>query len=181
MVCQVLNFPGRTYLGEYPKGLVQGPNREALRLPFCTVGSSEVGVMGGEPPKRDEQRRRRNKRQIPVEKIPGGAPAPPELALVDPHPLAVSLFEALKCSPESAYLTPAGWERARVSAHVLSMQLRSDRVSPTTYKAIQSDWKALLIDAGELRRLGIEVQRPAQVDPGEESAVAALDDYRGRR
>jgi len=61
------------------------------------------------------------------------------------------------------------------------MQLRSDRVSPTTYKAIQSDWKALLIDAGELRRLGIEVQRPAQVDPGEESAVAALDDYRGRR
>lgn len=137
--------------------------------------------MPGLPPKRSDQRRRQNKPRIPVEKVQGAAPAPPDLGLDDPHPLSLSLFEALKHSPESAYLTAAGWQRARISAKVLSDLLNSGRVTAGMYEAIQADWKALLIDAGELRRLGIEVQRATQVDAEEESAVAALDEYRGRR
>jgi hypothetical protein len=135
----------------------------------------------GPPPKRSDQRRRANKPKVPVERVSGAAAAPPELALENVHPLAVSLFEALKDSPESQFLTPAAWQRARISSAILSDMLRSGQVGALKYKMIQDDWRALLIDAGELRRLGIEVQRAAQVDPDEESAVAALDEYRGRR
>jgi hypothetical protein len=132
----------------------------------------------GPAPKRENQRRRQNKPKRPVEKRPGGAAAAPELDLEEAHPLAAALFQALKNSPESAYLTSAAWQRARVSAHVLSTQLNSGRISAVLYQAIQADWKALLIDAGELRRLGIEIQRAAPVDDDEDAAVAALDDYR---
>lgn len=135
----------------------------------------------GPAPKRESQRRRQNKPARPVDKVPGATSEPPELDLEDVHPLAVSLFESLKGSPEAPYLTPAAWQRARVSAFVLSKQLTAGRVSAVMYGAIQADWRALLIDAGELRRLGIEVQRAAQVDPADDAAVATLDAYRGRR
>lgn len=135
----------------------------------------------GPAPKRESQRRRQNKPATPVQKVPGAAPAPPDLGLDEAHPLAVGLFRALTESPEAAYLTPAAWQRARVSAHILSVQLNADRISAVMYQAIQADWKALLIDAGELRRLGIEVQRATPVDVDEDAAVAALDEYRNRR
>lgn len=134
----------------------------------------------GPPPKREAQRRRQNKPQRPVEHVQG-AVAAPDLDLPDAHPLAVSVYEALKASVEADYLTAAAWQRARVSVHVLSRQLNEDRMSPTMYAALQQDWKALLIDPAELRRLGIEVDRRPKVDEDELAATASLDEYRAAR
>src|SRR5258708_1718734 len=112
----------------------------------------------GPPPKRESDRRRNNKPAREVEHV-RGAVAPPELGLDDAHPLAASVYEALKSSVEADYMTAAAWQRARVSVFVLSRQLEQDRMSPTMYAALQQDWKALLIDPAEMRRLGIEVDR----------------------
>lgn len=136
----------------------------------------------GPAPKREGQRRRRNKPDTPVEHVANTAPPePPPLDLPDCHPLAAALYDALRTSPESAYLTPASWQRARVSALVLSQQLTSGKPSAVMYSALQADWKALLIDAGELRRLGIEIGKAEAVDTDELAAVSALDEFRAAR
>lgn len=136
----------------------------------------------GPAPKREGQRRRRNKPDTPVEHVAGaGAPEPPPLDLPNAHHLAVDLYDALRNSAEAAYLTPAAWQRARVSALVLSQQLASGKPSAVMYSALQADWKALLIDAGELRRLGIEIGKAEAVDTDELAAVSALDEFRASR
>ena len=51
-----------------------------------------------------------------------------------------------------------------------------EKPSAIMYSAIQDDWKSLLVDAGEQRRLGIEVQA-AQVDEDEVASVTLLASY----
>lgn len=133
----------------------------------------------GPAPKRESQRRRENKPERPIEHIDGAAPAPP--LDLDVHPLAEAMYDALCSSMEAGYLTAASWQRARISAYVLSEQLNRHEVSSVMYTALQQDWKALLIDPAEQRRLGIEVNRAPEVDEDEVSAVAALDEYRASR
>jgi hypothetical protein len=142
--------------------------------------------MPGPAPKREAERRRRNKPEKPVEQVDGAIPAP-DLDLGDDlHPLAASLYEALKASPEAAYMTPAAWQRARVSAHTLSETLRwreygRNGMSSMMYTALQTDWKALLIDPAELRRVGIEVKRgPEGPTEAEIAATADMAAYRAR-
>jgi hypothetical protein len=133
----------------------------------------------GPAPKRESQRRRQNKPKRPVDHLDGAVP-PPDLA-IEVHPLAQGVYDALKNSPEAAYLTPAAWQRARVSTFVLSEQLLADKMSAVMYTALQQDWKALLIDPAELRRLGIEVRKAPTTDPDEQSAVTALHEFRASR
>ncbi|MGI9091554.1 MAG: hypothetical protein ACR2GG_10680 [Gemmatimonadaceae bacterium] len=114
-----------------------------------------------------------------VLRVPGAAPAPPLLGLEGCHPLAVSLYEALAQSPESRFFTPAVWQRARVNVLMLSKVLLSSRPSSQMYAAVQADWKSLLVDPAEQRRLGIEVQA-AEVDEDAESASATVTNLRAR-
>lgn len=118
----------------------------------------------GPIPKRADQRRRTNKPDIDVAKVVGGAPAP-ELGF-EAHPLAASWYAALSEGPEAQFYTAAIWQRARVVADMLSQLLHSGRRSSQMYAAIQSDMKSLLVDAGELRRLHIEVQAAVPVTDG---------------
>lgn len=113
--------------------------------------------MPGPPPKRSDQRRRRNKPSIPVVGVSGAAAEQPELA-ADVDPMVADWYAALADGPEARFYTPAMWQRARVVARMLSGVLQSGRPSSQMYAALQNDMKALLVDAGELRRLGIEVQ-----------------------
>lgn len=130
----------------------------------------------GPAPKRASQRRRENKPDRPIEHIDGAVPPPP--LDLEVHPLAAAMYDALCGSMEAGYLTAASWQRARISAYVLSEQLNRHEVSSVMYTALQQDWKALLIDPGEQRRLGIEVNRAPEVDEDELAAVSALDEYR---
>lgn len=127
----------------------------------------------GPAPKRTDQRRRTNKPAVPVAKVTGAAASVPELGFAA-HPVVEAWFAALSDGPEARFYSPAMWQRARVTAHMLSQVLESGRPSSQMYVALQNDMKALLVDAGELRRLGIEVQAD------EPAAVADVIDWRAR-
>ena len=120
--------------------------------------------MPGPPPKRSDQRRRRNKPAIDVTKV-DGAGEQPELG-IDVHPLVADWYAALDRGPEARFYTPAMWQRARIVARMLDGVLTSGRPSSQMYAALQADMKSLLVDAGELRRLGIEVQAAEPVETG---------------
>ena len=113
--------------------------------------------MPGPVPKRSDQRRRRNQPAIPVSKVDGGAASQPALG-IEVHPLVTDWYAALADGPEARFYTPAMWQRARIVARMLDGVLTSGRPSSQMYAALQADMKSLLVDAGELRRLGIEVQ-----------------------
>lgn len=114
--------------------------------------------MPGPVPKRSDQRRRRNTTPHPIAKVGGAAAGAPLLEMDDVHPLAAEWYAALSEGAEAQFYTPALWQRARVVARMLSDLLNSSKPSSMMYTALQADMKALLVDAGELRRLHIEVQ-----------------------
>jgi hypothetical protein len=116
--------------------------------------------MPGPVPKRSDQRRRRNKPAIDISKVDGAAAEAPDLG-IEVHPIVADWYAALSLGPEAQFYTPAMWQRARIVARMLSGVLESGRPSSQMYAALQSDMKSLLVDAGELRRLGIEVQAAA--------------------
>jgi len=113
--------------------------------------------MPGPAPKRSDQRRRRNKPAIDISKVEGAAASQPELGL-EVHPLVADWYAALDEGPEAQFYTPAMWQRARIVARMLDGVITAGRPSSQMYAALQADMKSLLVDAGELRRLGIEVQ-----------------------
>jgi hypothetical protein len=127
----------------------------------------------GPVPKRSEQRRRTNKPAVDVTRIAGAAVAVPELGF-DVHPLVADWYRSLELGPEGQFYSPAMWQRARIVASMLSKVLESGRPSSQMYVALQQDMKSLLVDAGELRRLGIEVQA------ADDEADAKVIDYRAR-
>lgn len=129
--------------------------------------------MPGPVPKRSDQRRRRNAPAFGLDKVEGAAAVIPELDQ-DVHALAEDWYLSLAAGAEAAFYTPAIWQRARIVAVMLSKVLESGRPSSQMYAALQADMKSLLVDAGELRRLGIEVQASV---PGESSNVI---DWRAR-
>jgi hypothetical protein len=100
-----------------------------------------------------------------VTTVEGAAVSVPELGF-EAHPLAAAWYAALGDGPEAQFYTPAMWQRARIAVELLSRLLASDRPSSQMYAALQVDMKALLCDAAELRRLGIEVvaQRKTTAD-----------------
>ena len=54
-------------------------------------------------------------------------------------------------------------------------------MSSMMYQALQADWRSLLIDPAELRRVGIEVRKaPEGPTAAEIAATADLDAYRAR-
>lgn len=129
--------------------------------------------MPGPVPKRSDQRRRRNSPAHGTTKVEGGAPQPAlELTV---HPLVESWYAALAGGPEAQFYTAAMWQRARIVAHMLSGVLEAGRPSSQMYAALQQDMKSLLVDAGELRRLGIEVQAAPVGD--DQSNVIDWNDY----
>lgn len=120
--------------------------------------------MPGPVPKRSDQRRRRNKPAIDISKVGGAAAEAPELGM-DLHPLVADWYAALSQGAEAAFYTPAMWQRARIVARMLDTVVTSGKPSSMMYAALQADMKALLVDAGELRRLGIEVQAAEAAEP----------------
>lgn len=127
----------------------------------------------GPIPKRPDQRRRRNAPAIPLVKVCGAASAPPPLA-IEVCPVVADWYASLADGPEARFYTPALWQRARLVAKMLDGVLTSGRPSAQMYAALQADMRALLVDAGELRRLGIEVTASEPIVP------ATVTDFRAR-
>ena len=88
-----------------------------------------------------------------VTRVHGAALKAPALGF-EVNPMVADWYASLTEGAEAAYYTPALWQRARIVAVMLSKLLESGRPSSQMYAALQGDMEALLVDAGELRRLG---------------------------
>lgn len=133
-----------------------------------------MGSRGPVPKRSDHLHGHRSKAdKARVDKVEGAATSIPELGF-DAHPIVADWYAALADGPEAQFYSPAMWHRARVVARMLSGVLEAGRPSAQMYSALQQDMKSLLVDAGELRRLGIEVQA------AEPEAADNVIDYRAR-
>jgi hypothetical protein len=140
--------------------------------------------MPGPVPKPASKRRRRN---VPVSygaAQPTTAPAAHvrerALGIDDPHPLVLSLWDAVQTSCESAFYSEADWERLRCELFYANQAMHSPRpISGHTWAAIQHGLTELLVSPAAKRRAAIEVKAPGP-DTDEVRAVAMIGTYKSK-
>ena len=118
-----------------------------------------MGSPSGPVPKRDKERRRRNKPDRPTDSIlmPGYVPAPP--CPQNLHPLATDWYNSLADSGQSKFYEPSDWQDARVLATILSKALYFGRGSAQQFVVWQVGATQLLIIEGVRRRMRMEIER----------------------
>jgi hypothetical protein len=151
----------------------------------------------GPAPKRESQRRRRNK---PATEVEHAEAAPVEAAAAPPpdpdwHPVAVRWYESLGKSGQSRFYEPSDWATAYVIAESMSREFSEHRVAlagtvETLYEAprpgVLSAWlKAmtqLLVTEADRRRAALELDRPKPpaTPNGGADNVTPLDPWRQR-
>lgn len=118
-----------------------------------------MGVRGPVP-KRSDQRIRRNKTEVPIDKVEAiGVVRAPQLGFDDPHHLTEDLFRSLSESAQSRYYEPSDYEMARSVLFFLDQQFKSPRPSAQMIAALFSQLTDLLITEGARRRVRLEVER----------------------
>lgn len=169
--------------------------------------SGVPGQRSGPPPKRSDQRRRRNAAGPELGEIteaPGAVEVPIPPADQDWHPLAAGWYESLADSGQSSFYEPSDWAVAKLIAENMSRELRplplidseghavlDSRGKPIVRKlpmrgasvsAYLRAMSSLLVTEGDRRRLRLELQRlkPNGEDKPAHPEVPNLDDYRGR-
>ncbi len=116
--------------------------------------------MPGPIPTRSDKRIRRNKPDVPIEKVTAlGAVRVPALGMDDPHPLVVDLYLSLADSAQARYYEPSDWQYARFALHFADVLLKSSRPSSQLLASVQSMMTELLFSEGARRRVRIEVER----------------------
>ena len=132
----------------------------------------------GPVPKRDAERRRRNKpdRQTDTVTINGAVkPAPCPSGI---HADARRWYKSLSKSGQTQYWEPSDWEQARIAAIWLSGLLRSGRPSAQMVASWLSMVAELGVTEGSRRRMRIEIERAPKQVP---AAVSRMDEYRAAR
>lgn len=116
--------------------------------------------MPGPVPKRSEQRIRRNKDDVPIDKIEVvGDVDVPELGFSDPHPMIQDLYESLAQSAQARYYEPSDWQYARFTLHFADQLVKSSRPSAQLLTAVNQALTDLLVSEGSRRRVRLEVER----------------------
>lgn len=135
--------------------------------------------VGGPVPNRSDQRRRRNKVAIDTAPIAvaTGAVRGPE-APEGMSGLALAWYESLRTSGQSVYYADSDWASALIIAK--GVEKFEERPTAHMLTAILSGFGSLAATEGDRRRLRIELERAADVDPDEDAAVVALDEYQRR-
>lgn len=114
----------------------------------------------GAMPKRSEERIRRNKDVVPVEKVNVvGSVEVPELGLEDPHSMIVDFYESLAESGQARYYEPSDWQFARFTMHFADKLIKSGKPSSQMLASINTMLTALLVSEGDRRRVRMEVER----------------------
>jgi hypothetical protein len=138
--------------------------------------------MSGPVPKPASKRRRRN---VPVSygaAQPTTAPAAyvreRALGVDDPHPLVLSLWDAVQTSAESRFYSEADWARLRLELWFANEAMSGSRLpSGHTWQAIQRGLSELLVSPAAKRRAAIDLKPPG-LDADEDAAVSMLSKYR---
>lgn len=151
----------------------------------------------GPAPKREAQRRRRNKPDVEVEHADGADEVLIPEADPEWHPVARQWFESLKNSGQSVFYEPSDWALASVIAESMSREFRPqpmvvgrgefqriEFVSMPPKGASLAAWlkamTALMATEGDRRRAALELGRPQPpaAEGGADANVADLDAYR---
>src|SRR5213596_2764726 len=154
------------------------------------TGKKPRGVV----PKRDSQRRRRNKPASYGAAEPSAdvaAPAPPrQLGIANVDPMVSDLWDALQDAPESRFYSAADWHRVRAELFYGNQVIRElkvgyiagfnkdgdavfgNKVNSQAWKTFQDALTELLVSPAAKRRAGIELKPPA--DPQGEAADAKI-------
>lgn len=140
--------------------------------------------MPGPPPKRSDQRRRRNKpdeNQPTLTVVEGGSPRKTIKApRVSPswHPLMKDWFRSLKESGQAVFYEPSDWQTARLLAEVMSQALNSgEPVKASTLGEFNRGAAALMTTEGERRRLRVELQA-AESGGQDDETTSVLASYK---
>lgn len=114
----------------------------------------------GPIPKRSDQRIRRNKDEVPLEKVEAiGTVQVPPLGLDDPHPIVSELYLSLAESAQSRFYEPSDWQYARFALHFADVLLKQARPSSQLLASVQTMLTDLLVSEGSRRRVRLEVER----------------------
>ena len=140
--------------------------------------------MPGPPPKRSDQRRRRNKPDESQPKLTVVKDEVPRAAVKAPrvspswHPLMKDWFRSLKESRQAQLYEPSDWQTARLLAEVMSQELNSEKgVKATMLAEFNSAAGSLLTTEGERRRLRVEFQGADEAAVDDESS-SVMSHYR---
>lgn len=150
----------------------------------------------GPPPKRSNERRRRNKGSKPTEGKAAPVVKRPAVAR-DWHPIAKRWFNSLADSGQSKFYEPSDWAMAYVVAESISRDLKPQVVAvpektgepvfekvPMKGASLSAYLKAmtsLMVSEGDRRRAGIELTRPdanASEEEKDKGKVVAMKRYR---
>lgn len=135
----------------------------------------------GPIPKRSDERVRRNKPEVPIQKVQAfGMVEPPDLGIPDAHPFVTDFYESLKDSAQSRFYEPSDWEYARWVCNAMNDFMKASKPSAMMFQAINSALSDLLITEGERRRVRLEIER-GQAGSGESAEVTSIEDYFKRR
>jgi hypothetical protein len=141
---------------------------------------SGVPGRGGPVPKRTDQRRRRNKPDVEVDRAPGAAlveqPEPDD----NWHPIAHDWYTSLAQSGQSVYYQPSDRQVARLVAEGMHRMLTMGKFSAIAYQAIMSSMTSLLVTEGDRRRMRLELERAKPADADEDASVTVLSDWANR-
>ena len=132
----------------------------------------------GPVPKRDAERRRRNKPETTGEtvKIVGAVRVP--AADKTWHPIARRWYLSLKRSGQAQFYEPSDWMTAKYTADLMSRLLNDDRPSAEMVKALNPLMASLLTTEGERRRVRMEIERQGE---SAGAGVTVMDAYRDAR
>ena len=132
----------------------------------------------GPIPERSDERIRRNKPEIPIEKLPViGEVEIPELGLRDPDPIVVELYDAMKESGQKKYFEPTDWHYARLTLRLLDQELKQPKFSAVKLQALNAMLSNLLVTEGDRRRVQIEIERQKADDNNVIDATEAFGDW----
>jgi hypothetical protein len=129
-------------------------------------------------PKRNAERRRRNKESANAKATRHGkvtSPNPPETL----HPVASRWYLSLRQSGQSDFFEPSDWAAALYVAEAMTRNLEMARFSSQLFSVVWTAMDGLLTTEQARRRARVEVERAEGVEqapPG----VSAIDDYRKR-
>jgi hypothetical protein len=132
----------------------------------------------GPIPARSDQKVRRNKPDIEIEKVTAiGAVKIPELGIPRAHQLVVDIYDSLRISAQSRYYEPSDWQFARLTLHLVNKLLRAQRPSAQMVASINQMLSVLLMTEGDRRRVRMEIERNPE---GGADVIQIADLYRQR-
>lgn len=133
----------------------------------------------GPVPKRESQRRRRNKPERPVTHAATNV----DVKIPEPHhewhPMATGFYEALRSSGQSQFYTAADWHAAHLCASLMSRVYSDPEAGASVVREIRGLFSQLLVTEGDRRRVSVELERGASSD-ADDQVVSELDAYRRR-